>query len=202
MQVLSAALLIIAVFAVNAHPTHYKVDRNVSCFDPAPAEIFSWHVHLLYWNTNANNTAGAYVIRDAFIDAFKERLGAQCTDLFDQNQLCMFEPDRQAVGPFATAQWSVFVKPEDFGDVVPWFMQHRGDYDVLVHPNSGCEIEDHSWWAMWGGNAWEIDTSIMSHDQPFPWPSDSSAANSFRKIDKAEQEASEMIYSFLAEHDH
>jgi len=53
-------------------------------------------------------------------------------------------------------------------------MQNRGNYDVLIHPNSGCELEDHSWWAFWGGNPWELDLSIMSHDMPFPWPDEDS----------------------------
>jgi len=68
--------------------------------------------------------------------------------------LCLFEPDWEAVGPFATAQWSVFLMPEDFADIVPWFLQNRNGYDLLVHPNTGCELEDHSWWALWAGTAW------------------------------------------------
>jgi len=40
----------------------------------------------------------------------------------------------------------------------------------LIHPNSGCELEDHTWWAFWGGNPWEIDLSAFSHDMPWPWP--------------------------------
>lgn len=199
-QVLSALFFVAAALVANAHPTHYKVDRNASCYDPEPAKIYSWHVHLLYWNTNVNNTAGAYVIREKFIAEFKDRLGPQCTDLFDQNQMCMFAPDIQADGPFLTAQWAVFLKNEDFADIVPWFMQHRGNYDILVHPNSGCELEDHSWWCMWGGNPWEIDLSVMSHDEPFPWPSEPSTTN-LRRVEKAQDDISKMIYTFLAEHE-
>ena len=53
-----------------------------------------------------------------------------------------------------------------------WMMQRKGEFSVLVHPNSGCEIEDHSWWAYWGGAPWPLDLTIFSYDQPFPWPED------------------------------
>jgi aromatic ring-cleaving dioxygenase len=85
----------------------------------------------------------------------------------------MFEPDTQPVGPFLTAQWAIFVTNDLFSETVQWFTQHRGKYDVLIHPNSGCEIEDHSWWTIWAGNPWEINLDAMGHDQPFPWPGDS-----------------------------
>ena len=64
--------------------------------------------------------------------------------------------------------------------------------DILIHPNSGCEvrsfalrctwqgrcvrerrggagrfqIEDHMSWALWGGSAWELDDSIFSCEHP------------------------------------
>ena len=59
----------------------------------------------------------------------------------------MFEDADHPEGPFLTSQWSVFVPLESFSQTVSWIMQHRGIYDILVHPNSGCELEDDSWWA-------------------------------------------------------
>lgn len=159
------------LFSVSfCHSTHYpQVIRNETCFTSTPAPIFSWHFHLLYWQTNANHTSGAYAIRNKFIQDFKAKLGTPCTDLFHQDHLCMFEPDTQPVGPFLTAQWAVFVPNENFFEVTQWATQHRKGYDILIHPNSGCELEDHSWWALWGGNPWEINMDAFSHDEPFPW---------------------------------
>ena len=51
-----------------------------------------------------------------------------------------------------------------------WMMQRKGELSVLVHTNSGCVIEDHSWWALWGGIQWPLDFSYFKHDQPWPWP--------------------------------
>lgn len=39
--------------------------------------------------------------------------------------MCMFEPNFKPYGPFPTAEWAVFVQPEYFARVVPWFMQRR-----------------------------------------------------------------------------
>jgi hypothetical protein len=32
-----------------------------------------------------------------------------------------------------------------------WFLQRHGDFPLLIHPNSGCEYEDHTVWALWTG---------------------------------------------------
>jgi hypothetical protein len=65
------------------------------------------------------------------------------------------------IGPFAVGEWSMWVPPHYFGVVVPWFSQHRGEFSLLVHPNTGCEYEDHSTWAQWNGPAWNMDLSIF-----------------------------------------
>ena len=39
--------------------------------------------------------------------------------------------------------------------------QNRGEFSLLVHPNTGCEYEDHSKWAFWVGPAWIMDMSIF-----------------------------------------
>lgn len=61
--------------------------------------------------------------------------------------------------------------PSSFSDphsqrTVPWIMQRRGALDVLVHPNSGCGLEDHTQWPLWGGNAWEINRELFKKPPP------------------------------------
>jgi aromatic ring-cleaving dioxygenase len=51
--------------------------------------------------------------------------------------------------------------------VVPWFTQMYTSVNtgsLLVHTNTGCEYEDHSIWALWGGTAWPLDMDIF-----VPW---------------------------------
>ena len=82
---------------------------------------------------------------------FNSSLGPACDDMFHNNVSCMVENEMEPYGPFPTAQWAVFVLPEDIGAMASWMMQHRKTYSIFVHPNSGCEIEDHSDWPLWGG---------------------------------------------------
>lgn len=55
--------------------------------------------------------------------------------------------------------WAVSILPSDFGAAVQWISQNRcADnngtvvcYDVLVHPNTGCMVNDHNEWGAWFG---------------------------------------------------
>ncbi|CDW85249.1 UNKNOWN [Stylonychia lemnae] len=165
--------------AALAHPTYYKVDRNTTCISPTPAQIYSYHIHLLYFQNNKENTVGAFQIRDQFAAAFNQTLGPDCHDLFHNDNSCILDDDKGPAGPFPTAQWSVFVLPEHIGSMSTWMMQHRQDYSILVHTNSGCEIEDHSNWTLWGGEPWTLDLTIFSHDKPFPWRQVKETRNGF-----------------------
>ena len=41
------------------------------------------------------------------------------------------------------------------------FRSHRGDLTVLVHPNTGQELEDHRDRAIWLGPSETLDLSIL-----------------------------------------
>ena len=66
------------------------------------------------------------------------------------------------LGPFAVGEWSMWVPVHYYSAVVPWFVQHHGQFSLLVHPNTGCEYEDHSIWSQWVGPAWNMDMSIFT----------------------------------------
>ena len=162
-------ILVLASLAVLsiAHPAKFHgASRNVSCVTPQPAEVLSYHIHLVYWQTNPQQVTDAYKIRDSFISKFKPYLGPDCHDLFHNTVNCMLDPDLGpgGGGPFCTANWSVFVLPNNLEPMMRWMVQHRGQFSVLVHPNSGCEVEDHSDWAFWSGQAYALDMTIFSHD--------------------------------------
>ena len=91
--------------------------------------------------------------------------------------ICPFEIDWLPAGPFVTAQLSFFVPKAHYERAVSWSLQNKGDLDLLVHPNSGCEIEDHSIWAFWGGNSWPIDLTIFTCEYPGCGPTDQLSNN-------------------------
>ena len=45
-----------------------------------------------------------------------------------------------------------------------WALQHREGLSVMVHTNTGCEVLDHSIWAVWAGQSYPIDFTIL--DRP------------------------------------
>ena len=48
----SLILLGLALAIVLSHPTHYPMVDQKSCFLPEPTKIYSWHIHLIYWQTH------------------------------------------------------------------------------------------------------------------------------------------------------
>ena len=167
----SALLISTLLFSMAvAHPTLYPdVYRNESCVYPKPAPVFSYHVHLLYRQTNQQEVIDANAIREELRQEFAAILGPDCHDLFHNDYNCMLDPDVGPAGPFPVANWSVFVLPEYLTQFTEWAIQNRGRFSVLVHPNSGCEVEDHSDWTLWSGQPYPLDITIFSHDKPFPW---------------------------------
>eukprot|EP01115_Flamella_aegyptia_P008903 TRINITY_DN37290_c0_g1_i1.p1 TRINITY_DN37290_c0_g1~~TRINITY_DN37290_c0_g1_i1.p1 ORF type:complete len:109 (-),score=32.65 TRINITY_DN37290_c0_g1_i1:25-351(-) len=95
----------------------------------------------------------------------------------------MFKVEYEPDGPFVTAQWAAFIPLERFQETVSWIIQRRQvkgiinaaggpgvprpDLDVFIHPNSGCEYEDHGKWPMWAGQPWRIDMDAMDTENPF-----------------------------------
>ena len=137
---------------------------NLTCADNPP--FLSYHIHVLYWQNSPQHVRGAMALQADAVKYFGFDLVPNCTDLFHNPQPCMFSPDWEPAGPFTTAQYSFWIPVEAIWKYVPFFMQRRGEYDVMVHPNSGCELEDHTLWPLWGGRSWELDGSIFSYHCP------------------------------------
>ncbi|KAK4548970.1 hypothetical protein LTR36_008743 [Oleoguttula mirabilis] len=56
------------------------------------------------------------------------------------------------IGPHPIAMFEVNVfTPQQFGAFVSWLVVHRGPLSVLVHPNTGDDVRDHSQRATWMG---------------------------------------------------
>lgn len=151
---------------VEAHPS-YQASGECA----AKAQFFSYHIHVLFWQHVPDSVTAAFKLRSEFMQHFQLTGKEPCDDSNTTHgqspPLCMVDlgypiPER----PFLTSEWAAFVPLEDFGRTVPWIMRNRGQLDVFVHPNSGCEIADHAEWCVWGGNKWELDLSAMHYDCP------------------------------------
>lgn len=77
----------------------------------------------------------------------------------DNGRICMIydhDVETETLGPFAVGEWSMFVPVHYYHAVLPWFLMNRGDFSLLVHPNTGCEYEDHGIRAQWSGMPWQM----------------------------------------------
>ena len=151
---------------------------NSKCESVENITFYSYHVHVLFWQQNNESVTNSFELYNKFINTFDVNTNfSECNDdNTTHNQspsLCILFIDYpEPECPFLTSDWAVFLRndPELFASIIPWFMKQRMEYeammDILVHPNSGCEIYDHRDWGFWIGKEWEIDLSCLHYDAP------------------------------------
>lgn len=98
-----------------------------------PSRITEYHAHVYY---DAATREAAAQVRAAIEARFPVRMG-RWRD----------EP----VGPHPQAMYQVAFDVAVFPALVPWLMLNRGHLVVLVHPETGDDLADHSRHAMWLG---------------------------------------------------
>lgn len=100
----------------------------------------------------------AHVYFDAATIDKARRICEACRDTFGAEMGRMHE---RPVGPHP--DWSCQLKfpHEKFGDVMRWLMLHREGLVVLVHPETGDALTDHTEHAVWLGAVRPLDLSIF-----------------------------------------
>ncbi len=173
MKYFSLLLLIFLRVSLGYLSGHHSADDDASVDCHAFPQAMSYHAHITYMLTNKDQIDKAAELREEALQEFADLLGEEpiCqgtpndpSGRYDNGRFCMIEDHNltTTLGPFAVGEWSMFVPVHYYARVVPWFQQHRGDFSLLVHPNSGCEYEDHGIWAQWSGSPWNMDMSIFT----------------------------------------
>ncbi len=88
--------------------------------------IAGFHAHVYY--DDATRSVDAW-LRDELDSRFVVRLGRW---------------HDQPVGPHPQAMYQVAFAPDQFARLVPWLMLNRAALDVLVHPETGDDVADHT----------------------------------------------------------
>lgn len=141
---------------------------NCTSTDKYP-QYKSYHIHIMFWPDgdgtwapeNPHNSKGALVLRNKFMEHFDLTNKPNCTSLYEpEDVLCAFPIDWRAgygfAHPFLVPDFAFYVPTSRFTDTVPWMLRNREQYDVLVHPNSGCLRQDHTDHALWMGNKMQL----------------------------------------------
>lgn len=71
-------------------------------------------------------------------------------------------PVEKAIGPHYDLFWEVDVARVDvFAKVLSWFVQAHGNLSVLIHPQTGFDLLDHTSHALWLGEKKELKTFVF-----------------------------------------
>ncbi|EGN96801.1 hypothetical protein SERLA73DRAFT_184963 [Serpula lacrymans var. lacrymans S7.3] len=71
------------------------------------------------------------------------------------------------VGPHPTAMFEVDTfNPHQTGALFSWLVVNRGPCSVLVHPNTGNPLKDHTELATWIGKQWPLDAEMLKSISP------------------------------------
>ena len=57
--------------------------------------------------------------------------------------------------------YQVAFLPPQFGKVVPWLMLHRQELDILVYPETGDDVADHTTHSLWLGEKLELNIEVL-----------------------------------------
>ncbi len=108
-----------------------------------PAKIEDYHAHIYY---DAGSRKIAARIRNAIEKAFMVEMGRW---------------HDEPIGPHPRSMYQVKFAKKEFPRIVPWLMLNRRGLDVLVHPNTGDDYEDHATHALWLGTKLKLRLAFL-----------------------------------------
>lgn len=105
--------------------------------------IKDYHVHV-YFDQSTFETA--YQVRDGLAERFDVILG---------------RIQKKPVGPHPEWMYQVKFDPDEFGKLLPWLMLNHQGLSVLIHPQTGNDVADHSDNALWLGTKLELNIEFL-----------------------------------------
>ena len=96
--------------------------------------IENYHAHVYYDEISRH---AAEVLREEIAQRFAVKMGRW---------------REEPVGPHPQPMYQVAFEPKLFTAIVPWLLLNRNNLDILIHPNTGTSLADHTNHALWMGN--------------------------------------------------
>lgn len=115
-----------------------------------PVEFWDFHV---YYNDESRDEA----------NKLKNKLLHDFPEAAEQGAIIVKELAKEVpIGPHYDLFWEVDVARVDvFAKVLSWFVQHHGSLSVLIHPQTGFDLRDHTSHALWLGEKKEIKAFVF-----------------------------------------
>jgi DOPA 4,5-dioxygenase len=111
-------------------------------------ELHGYHIHIYF---NDETRSKAETVRDQLAANFPVELGKNVG----------------VIGPHLVPQMNIMFRTEPFAEIVPWLMFNHEGLDVLIHPLSNDEYDDHTINALWLGRPVPLKLETLPHG-PYP----------------------------------
>ena len=105
----------------------------------------------------------AHVYFDAATRPDAERLRDTLVSMFAVKPGVFADEPR---GPHPVPQFNMIFELPEFQNIVPWLMLNHGDLNVLVHPLTESNYDDHTKYAVWLGNPVPLKLERLSAQLP------------------------------------
>lgn len=129
-------------------PEQQQQHQQGGLTDKFPPPIRSYDVHIYFFQTDSAHADAARQLRDEIQLKFPE--------------LKVYKFWEQPIGPHPVGMFEVDLKsPAEFAAFVPWLHVNRRGLSVLVHPNTGRPLDDHTVNAMWLGEKVFLNTAYL-----------------------------------------
>ncbi|KAL2642108.1 hypothetical protein R1flu_009695 [Riccia fluitans] len=113
-----------------------------------PSPIRSYDVHIYFFQKDDASRETARCLREECIEKFPD--------------LNIYHFWEEPIGPHPTGMFEVDLNtPDQFTRFVPWIQVNRRMLSVLVHPNTGYPLLDHTVHAIWIGEKVPLITSML-----------------------------------------
>lgn len=121
------------------------------------APVRSYDVHVYFVQTDEVGVAEARALHAQIVESFPE--------------LGVHKFWAAPIGPHAIGNFEINLKtPSHLAKFVPWIQVNRRGFSVLVHPNTGYPIQDHTVNAMWVGEKQVLNVSMLEeYTETYGW---------------------------------
>ena len=92
-----------------------------------------------------------------------ERLRNTLVGMFDVEPGAFADEPR---GPHPVPQFNVIFEMSQFQNIVPWVMLNHEDFNVLIHPLTDSNRDDHTRYALWLGTPVPLKLERLSANLP------------------------------------
>jgi len=96
-----------------------------------------------------------------YCDADNRDAAARVTEGLTQFEVQLGRWHDKPIGPHPQAMYQVAFLPDEFGKVVSWLMLNREDLDILIHPETGDDVADHTLHSLWLGEKLELNIEFL-----------------------------------------